>query len=120
MSSFLLVLFSVFMAATGQVVLKLGASRLGSLFLSRQEIFHDIIRVVTTPQVLLSFLFYAAGFFTWVKALTKEDLSYVYPMASLSYVFMLLYSHFLLKEPITAGKFIGVLLIIAGVVFINR
>ncbi|KUK35802.1 MAG: Uncharacterized protein XD66_1485, partial [Thermacetogenium phaeum] len=37
-----------------------------------------------------------------------------------SYVFMLLYSHFLLKEPITAGKFIGVLLIIAGVVFINR
>lgn len=118
--SFLLILFSVFMGATGQVILKMGAGRLGTVFLSRQDLLHDIVRILTTPQVLLSFVFYAAGFFTWMKALTKEDLSYVYPMASLSYVFMLLYSYFLLKEPITANKFIGILLIISGVIFINK
>lgn len=120
MSSFSLILFSVFMGATGQMVLKIGANRLGSVFLCRQNIFHDLVRILSTPQVLLAFVFYAAGFFTWMKALTREDLSSVYPMASLSYVFILIYSYFLFKEPITINKFIGIILIVCGVIFVNK
>jgi len=120
MRSFLLVLFSVTMGATGQAILKMGANKLGNLFVSPQSLLHDIFRIVTNPQVLIAFAFYAAGFFTWMKALTKEDLSYVYPMVSLSYVVVLLYSYFLFKEPITLNKWIGIILIIGGVIFINR
>ncbi len=120
MNSFFLVLFSVFMGATGQMMLKLGANRLGNVFISRQDIWPDLLRLVTTPQVLLALAFYMAGFFTWMKALTRENLSYVYPMVSLSYVLVLFYSYFLFKEPITVNKFIGMSLIIGGVVFINR
>lgn len=120
MSSFLLVLFSVFMGATGQTILKMGADKLGDIFMSKQMIFSDLIRIVTTPQVLIAFAFYAAGFFTWMKALTKENLSYVYPMASLSYVIAIFYSYFLLKETITLNKFLGIVLIIGGVIFINK
>lgn len=120
MKSFLLVLFSVFMGATGQMILKIGADKLGSVFMTRQAVFHDLIRIVTTPQVLIAFTFYAAGFFTWMKALTRENLSYVYPMVSLSYMLVLFYSYFIFKEPITVNKFIGIILIIGGVIFINR
>lgn len=120
MNSFFLVLFSVFMGATGQMILKVGANRLGSVFISRQDIWPDIMRIVTTPQVWLSLVFYLAGFFTWMKALAREELSYVYPMVSLSYVFILFYSYFLFKEPITVQKFIGISLIVCGVLFINR
>jgi drug/metabolite transporter (DMT)-like permease len=120
MQSFLMVLFSVIMGATGQTILKMGADKLGSVFVTPQSFFHDIIRIVSTPQVLIALAFYAAGFFTWMKALTKENLSYVYPMYSMSYVVVILYSYFLLREPITLNKFIGVILIIGGVIFINK
>jgi len=120
MRSFLLVLFSVTMGATGQAILKMGADKLGNVFVSPQSLLHDIFRIVTNPQVLIAFAFYAAGFFTWMKALTKEDLSYVYPMASLSYVIAMFFSYFLFKEPITLNKWIGIILIIGGVIFINR
>lgn len=120
MNSFSLILFSVFMGATGQMILKVGANRLGGVFLCRQDILRDIVRILSTPQVLLAFIFYAAGFFTWIKALTREDLSSVYPMASLSYVFILIYSFFLFKEPITVSKFVGIILIVCGVIFVNR
>ena len=120
MNSFFLVLFSVFMGATGQMILKMGADKLGSVFISRQDIIPDLIRIVTTPQVLIAFAFYAAGFFTWMKALTRENLSYVYPMVSLSYILVLFYSYFLFKEQITLNKFMGIVLIIGGVIFINR
>ncbi len=120
MNSFFLVLFSVVMGATGQVILKIGADKLGSLFISSQNIFQDLLRILKTPQVLIALAFYAAGALTWIKALTKENLSYVYPMVGLSYVLVMLYSYFLFKEPITLNKFIGVILIIGGVIFINR
>jgi hypothetical protein len=55
MNSFFLVLFSVFMGATGQMILKMGADKLGSVFISRQDIIPDLIRIVTTPQVLIAF-----------------------------------------------------------------
>ncbi|WP_052835385.1 EamA family transporter [Syntrophaceticus schinkii] len=102
------------------MILKMGADKLGSVFISRQDIIPDLIRIVTTPQVLIAFAFYAAGFFTWMKALTRENLSYVYPMVSLSYILVLFYSYFLFKEPITLNKFMGIVLIIGGVIFINR
>ncbi|HBG22419.1 MAG: EamA family transporter [Syntrophaceticus sp.] len=120
MKSFLLVLFSVFMGATGQTILKLGVNKLGSVFCSPQTVFHDLIRIVSTPQVLIALAFYAAGAITWIKALTRENLSYVYPMVSLSYVLVLFYSYFLFKEPITVNKVIGIFLIIGGVIFINK
>lgn len=120
MNSLALILFSVLMSATGQMVLKLGADKLGGIFCSPQAFIHDLIRILSTPQVWFAFAFYAAGFFTWMKALTREDLSYVYPMASLSYVLIVFYSHFLFKEPLTINKMLGIALIIGGVVIINR
>jgi drug/metabolite transporter (DMT)-like permease len=120
MKSFFLVLFSVFMGATGQMILKLGVNKLGSVFCSPQTVFHDLARIGSTPQVLIALVFYAAGSITWIKALSRENLSYVYPMASLSYVLVLFYSYFLFKEPLTINKIIGIFLIIGGVIFINR
>jgi drug/metabolite transporter (DMT)-like permease len=120
MKNLLLVLFSVFMGATGQAILKIGANKLGTIFVSRQVFFHDLFRIITTPQVLIALIFYAAGSLTWMKALTRGEFSNIYPMASLSYVFMLIYAYFLFREPITANKFIGIFLIICGVFFINK
>jgi drug/metabolite transporter (DMT)-like permease len=107
MANLVLILFSVFMSSTGQMLMKLGANRLGSVFLSRQDLLPDIGRILTTPQILLGILLYAAGFLSWVKVLTREDLSYTYPMASLSYIIVFGYSYFLFKEPVSISKMVG-------------
>jgi len=120
MRSLLLILVSVFMSATGQVMLKAGANKLGAVFLARQDILQDIWRIFKTPQILIGIGLFATGFLTWMKVLTREDLSFAYPMASLSYVIILIYSYFLFRESITASKLIGIILIITGIIFIHR
>lgn len=120
MRSVVFVLLSVFMSATGQVLLKIGANRLGSLFVNRADISKDLIKIFSTPEVLAGICFFVAGFLLWIKVLTREELSYTYPMTSISYVIIVLYSYLIFKETLTVNKVLGMILIISGVIFINR
>lgn len=52
-------------------------------------------------------------------ALKFAELSFVYPMAALSYVFVALLSQWFLGERMNAQKWLGILLIIAGVTAIG-
>ena len=45
------------------------------------------------------------------------ELSVLYPMVSLGYIFTLLWSRIFFKEPLTRVKFFGLFLIVVGVVF---
>jgi multidrug transporter EmrE-like cation transporter len=53
-------------------------------------------------------------------ALTRVDLSYAYPFASLSYVLMLLASWQLFNENITIVRLLGSLVVMLGVFVISR
>ena len=60
----------------------------------------------------------AVGFFLWLGLLVSFDLSFLYPFEGLSRLVLLGASAFYLKEKITPGLLLGVLLISAGVVLV--
>lgn len=61
---------------------------------------------------VLATIFYVAG-------LKFGDLSYLYPLNSLAYIWIAIISYFFLKEKMNFMKIFGIVLIIAGVVFIG-
>ena len=52
--------------------------------------------------------------------MTKFDLSYAYPFMSLTFVIVLLLSGWLLSEPLSVPKVLGVALIVVGTVVAAR
>ena len=123
MKNLSLILISVFLGSIGQVLIKIGADKInkaGSFFSSVQSIFTDIFNLVKVPELVFGVIFFGASFLLWVKVLTKSELSYAYPMVSLGYIIVALFSFFLFKETITFNKIAGILLIISGAIFINR
>ena len=56
----------------------------------------------------------------WLTALSRVDLSYAYPFASLSYVVMLTASWLLFHEDISAVRLLGTLIVGLGVFIISR
>jgi drug/metabolite transporter (DMT)-like permease len=61
------------------------------------------------------------GFFaSYMTALSWADLTYVLPATSLGYVLLTLIAKFYLHEAVTTSRWIGVLLISAGVGFVTR
>jgi multidrug transporter EmrE-like cation transporter len=105
----LLVLVASFIGSFGAVFLKAGAGRLrGSI---RHLIFNHRLAFGVT-LFLVSTLVYLRG-------IRQGELSILYPMVSLGYVWTLFWSRLFFKEPLTGTKFMGLGLILVGIVFLG-
>lgn len=115
-----IIIISILLGATGQVLLKAGANRLGSLNITIDTFFQSIWKLITNPFIFIGMIFFALSSLLWIKVLTKSELSYAYPMVSMSYIIVGIASFVLFKESITINKIIGILTIVFGVFILNR
>lgn len=114
------ILISVVAGAAGQVLLKKGMGSMGPLTLSIDQLGSVLWRIFTNPYVLVGLAIYVSGTLFWLTALSRVELSYAYPFASLSYVVMLAASWLLFSENITPLRIIGTLIVCLGVFLISR
>lgn len=104
----------------GQLMLKIGMSKMGALEISMAALPAITWRMATSPWVVGGLVIYVSGIFFWLLALNRVDLSFAYPFASLSYVLIFLSSWLLLGEQITMPRVMGMLVICLGVVLVAR
>ncbi len=115
-----MILVSVSLGAIGQILLKAGANKLVDFNLSFQDLFQNLLTIMKIPQLLIGIIFFGLSFLLWIKVLTKAELSYAYPMVSLSYVIVGIGSAVFFNESITINKVLGISAIVAGVFILNR
>lgn len=109
LSSIILVLFGSFIGSFGAVFLKLGAEHLqGSL----RRLLTNYWLATGIVLYLLSSVFYMMG-------VSQGELTVLYPMVSLGYIWAILWARLFFKEPFTVAKIGGLLMIIFGVALIN-
>lgn len=114
------ILISVLASAVGQVLLKKGMLNTGALTITLDQLVEILWRIGTNPHVVIGLIIYVAGTLFWLAALSRVDLSYAYPFASLSYVVMLAASWMLFSEDITLFRLLGTLVVGLGVYLISR
>ncbi len=107
LSSMALVLVASLIGSFGAVFLKLGAEKL------RYGIRHIISAQAATGVGLF---LVSSVFFGW--GIKNGELSVLYPMVSLGYVWTLLWSRLFFKEPVTKPKFVALGMILCGIVLI--
>jgi drug/metabolite transporter (DMT)-like permease len=116
----LYILISVLTGAVGQVLLKKGMGSMGPLTLTVSQLWGTLWRIGTNPYVILGLAIYVTGTVFWLVALSRVELSYAYPFASLSYVVMLVASWLLFQENISLMRLLGTLVVGVGVFLISR
>ncbi len=114
------ILISVLGGAVGQVLLKRGMGSMGPLTLSLEQMPSILLRVGTNPFVIAGLSLYVGATLFWLMALSRVDLSFAYPFASLSYVVMLAASWQLFNEDISLLRLMGTAVIVFGVLLISR
>ena len=72
--------------------------------------------VITNIPIILGLMLYGVGSLIMIKALKGADLSLLYPIIALSYIWVTILSALLFGEIINFYKIIGLILIICGVV----
>ena len=108
-SSMLLVLVASFIGSFGAVFLKLGAGRLHRQL---RTLFLNWRLALGVALFLVSTVFYVLG-------LRRGELSLLYPLVALGYVWTLFWSRLFFGEALSRNKFLGIGLILAGIVILN-
>ena len=72
-----------------------------------------------TPKFALGVLIMTAWFLLWLSLLQRYDLSYLFPFDSLSAILLSLGAMVFLKEKLTIRLWVGMILIVIGVMFVS-
>lgn len=119
--SILLILISICFAVGGQLLLKIGINRIGiNDFGSFGALGGFFTGIIKSPQVIVGLLLYVVSAAIWMIVLSTVDLSFAYPFVGFTYVLILIISKFILKEDVNPLRWIGALIITAGVVVLSR
>jgi drug/metabolite transporter (DMT)-like permease len=104
-------------SAFGDTLLAIGMKRLGPVSLSHPD---ALISALGTPWVLSGVLLLLLWTGCYLTALSWADLTFVLPATSLAYVAVAILSRFWLHEQISPARWLGIVLITAGVGFVTR
>lgn len=105
------VLFSSF----GDVSLSRGMKSVGQISFSN---FHQLFSALLNPWVVAGIAMLILFFISYLTALSWADLTYVLPASAIGYVVMALLAKFFLHETVSLTRWLGILLITAGVGFV--
>jgi multidrug transporter EmrE-like cation transporter len=114
------VLGTVLLTVYGQIVLKWQVSRLGSLPATTAEKLVVLSRFLLNPWVVSCLVAALLAFLCWIAALTRFELTYVYPFVSVTFALVLMIGVLLFGETLTASKVLGVTFIMIGVIIGSR
>ncbi len=110
----LFILISTICSVFGQLALKQGMQKIATSGSGAV-----LTSIATSKWVVGGLTIYGTGVFFWLMALSRAEITYVYPFASLGYVGIIIGSHVLFKEHISPTRLLGVLIIISGVIFVG-
>jgi drug/metabolite transporter (DMT)-like permease len=113
------ILLSTILGVAGQLLLKRGMTMLGAQSLTPSSLMDVAWRIGTSPWVILGIAIYVSGTFFWLVALSRVELSFAYPFASLSYVLIIAAAWALLGESVSPMRLAGVVTICLGVFFVS-
>jgi len=105
-----IVLACTLLVAIGQYLIKLGANRL-----SHAGLVATMIGIFTIPQLFFGYCLYGVFTVLFVYALRHGELSILYPLIALGYVWVTITAVVAFHESMNPYKIVGLLVIICGV-----
>ncbi|EJN33179.1 MULTISPECIES: EamA family transporter [unclassified Pseudomonas] len=117
---YLYILATIGFTVYGQLILKWRIGKFGALPSESFEKLKFVILLLFDPIIFSGFIAAFLASLAWMAAMTKFDLSHAYPFMSLNFVVVLFLSGWLLSEPISIQKILGIALIVLGTVIAAR
>jgi drug/metabolite transporter (DMT)-like permease len=104
-----LTILATFVGASGPILLKKGSKKFSL----------NPLKLIKNYHIVGGFFLYALGTILFIAALRGGELSVLYPLVSVTYIWVAFLSKRFLKEKMNKYKWVGILLIILGVAFIG-
>lgn len=106
--------------SVAQTFIKKGLNNTGMSSVTFANLLEFMSRSASSCFVWAGVLIFIINFFIWITVLSRVDLSVAFPVGSTSYIFVPILAMIFLYEAINPVRWVGILLIIAGIHFTAR
>jgi multidrug transporter EmrE-like cation transporter len=120
MVSFGLIFTGVMLNAAAQILMKAGTNAIGQFEFSAANILPIGWKLATEWHIVTALFCYGVSVGVWILALSRVPVSIAFPMLSMAYVVNALAAWYMLGEPFSSTKLVGMGVIIVGVIIISR
>ena len=115
-----LALLAILLSTAGQLLLKAGTNAVGAFAFSLDNVLPVGMRLALEPRIVGGIGCYVISLVLWIMALSRSDVSVVYPLVSIGFVLNAVFAWWLLGESLSAMRVLGIGVIILGVVLVAR
>ena len=116
----LILLIGLVFESTGVVLLKTGMTQIGDVQkISASEVLRIFKAGALNPQILLGVFFEALFFACLLILMARSEISFLWPLTGLSFVFATFAAILFLHEQVSPLRWAGVVLIMVGAVCIS-
>lgn len=120
LASFGLVGVAVLLGVAAQLLLKAGTNALGRFAFSLDNAVPVGLQLALEPRILGGTGCYALSLVLWVMALSRTEVSVMYPMVSIGFALNALLAWWLLGEALSVQRIAGIVVIMVGVLLVAR
>jgi uncharacterized membrane protein len=118
---YLSVMTTLLLVTYGQLIIKFEVNKLGVIPTnSSGEVITYLVKAITNIGILSGLIAAFIAALSWIAAMSKFELSSVYPFLSLNFILVPLLSVFLFNESFNLFKMMGITLICLGVFIFSR
>ncbi|MGO8766707.1 MAG: EamA family transporter [Limisphaerales bacterium] len=115
-----ILLIGLVFESTGVILLKKGMNTIGGMHgYTVSEVARVVKAGATSPQILLGVFFEALFFICLLVLMSESEISFLWPLTALSFVFATLAAMWFLGETVSWIRWVGVILIMIGAAFIS-
>lgn len=114
------VLSFVTMLTLGNILWKYGLIQMNGFMVSNTDIFTNLKKLLVSPWIRCGSILYIVATLWWFYIMSKENLSYIYPLASIGYVITMFAGYFLFEEVIPFSRWIGIAIVVVGFIVIAK
>ena len=119
--TYILLFLLVLLGSVGNTILGKGMKDAGDLDISRlSSIETGAVHVLTSPTIWLGIALMLLFMVCHMLVLSWADYSFVMPFSAIAYALVPLLGYLFLHEQVSAPRWIGIILILFGVLLINR
>jgi|SRR5271163_81099 len=115
-----MVLLMVVCANLGDLLLKRGMLQIGAVQISVPGLWHALLATIHNGTIWLAILFLLGFTLCYMTAVSWADYSYVMPAGAFGYALQTLLAMVILHEAVNAQRWIGVVLIVTGVLLVGQ
>ena len=118
--SFGLIFTGVMLNAAAQILMKTGTNAIGHFAFSWENVLPIGWKLATEWHIVTALFCYALSVVVWILALSRVPVSIAFPLLSMAYIVTAVAAWYLLGEPLSMTKLVGIGVIILGVIIISR